>query len=654
MLEDDARAEHDGELGLARDIPRRDFLNGLAISVGGAFAGDLLPTLAQAAQRFPQDVPGYNPTALTGMRGSAPGSYENAHALRDGTFWMQAGPTQDTSEHYDLVVVGSGISGLAAAYFYRKQRPSSRILILDNHDDFGGHARRNEFHTRGRLLVTNAGTLLIDSPLPYSPVARGLLSELGVDPPALAAKDDHPEYYKGLGVGYFFDKETFGTERFVAGFPGDFWGDSLELGPWRSFLEKTPFTPAAQHDILRVETAKIDYMLGLTSDQKKERLSRISYQTFLLKQVRVDPSVIPFYARRTHELWGVGTDAVPALDCWGVGYPGFQGMKLTAAPYHRMGFTAKGYATPNQPEYRFHFPDGNASIARLLVRRLVPGALSGSTVEDIVTAKADYAKLDTIDAPVRVRLSSTVMRMTHVGSPSSAKEVEILYARERRVYKVSASRVVMAGWNMMIPYIIADLPQEQQAALHYGVKVPLVYTAVAVRNWQSFHKLGVQFIHTPGMFHVNVHLDYPVNIGAYQSPRMPSEPMVVRMVRTPCSPGLSERDQHRVGRAELLTESFRTFERNTRAQLARVLGPAGFNPARDIDAITVNRWPHGYAYEYNPLWGPDSFFTGGPTPNQIARKRFGRITIANSDAAAAAYTDQAIDQGYRAVEELLA
>jgi len=653
MPDDDASARRDSELGLARNIPRRDFLNGLAISVGGAFAGDLLPTLAQAAQRFPQDVPGYYPPSLTGMRGSAPGSYENAHALRDGDFWVHAGAIQDTGQHYDLVVVGSGISGLAAAYFYRKQRPSARILILDNHDDFGGHARRDEFHTRGRLLISNAGTLLIDSPLPYSPVARGLLSELGVDPPALAAKDDHPEYYKGLQVGYFFDKETFGAERFVAGFPGDFWGDSSKPGPWHSFLEKTPFTPAAQHDILQVETANIDYMPGLTSDQKKERLSRISYQTFLLEHVRVDPSVVPFYAKRTHELWGVGIDAVPALDCWGVGFPGFQGMKLTSVPYHRMGFTAKGYAVPNQPEYRFHFPDGNASIARLLVRRLLPGVLTGSTVDDIVTAKADYTKLDMPGAPTRVRLSSTVMRVAHVGTPSSAKMVEVIYARGQRVFKVSTSRVIMAGWNMMIPYIVADLPQEQKTALHYGVKVPLVYTAVAVRNWQSFHKLGVQFIHTPGMFHVNVHLDYPVDIGTYRSPRSSDEPMVVRMVRTPCSPGLSERDQHRVGRAELLTQPFATFERNIRTQLARVLGPGGFDPARDIDAITVNRWPHGYAYEYNPLWDPDSFFNGGLTPNHTARKRFGRITIANSDAAAAAYTDQAIDQGYRAVSELL-
>jgi spermidine dehydrogenase len=156
------------------------------------------------------------------------------------------------------------------------------------------------------------------------------------------------------------------------------------------------------------------------------------------------------------------------------------------------------------------------------------------------------------------------------------------------------------------------------------------------------------------MYHASIDLDEPIDIGGYRAARSPGEPIVLRLLRTPCRPGLSERDQHRVGRAELLQTPFATFERNVRDQLARVLGPAGFDPARDIAAITVNRWPHGYAYEYNPLWDPESFFDGGPTPNQIARRRFGRIAIANSDAAAAAYTDQAIDQAQRAVRELSA
>jgi spermidine dehydrogenase len=207
---------------------------------------------------------------------------------------------------------------------------------------------------------------------------------------------------------------------------------------------------------------------------------------------------------------------------------------------------------------------------------------------------------------------------------------------------------------MIVPFVIPELPDEQKTALRYGKKVPLLYTVVELRNWEAFRRLGVHRIVSPGMFHVDTYLDDAVDIGAYASPDSAAQPVIVRMLRTPCKPGLglSEREQHEAGRYELLGQSFEFFERKIRDQLARLLGPGGFDPARDISAITVNRWSHGYAYEYNPLWDPDSFFDGGETPNHVARRRFGRIAIANSDAAAAAYTDQAIDQAHRAVLEL--
>jgi spermidine dehydrogenase len=215
---------------------------------------------------------------------------------------------------------------------------------------------------------------------------------------------------------------------------------------------------------------------------------------------------------------------------------------------------------------------------------------------------------------------------------------------------VRANDVVMASWNMMIPYICPELPDKQKEALKYGVKVPLVYTGVAIKRRRAFDTLGVHTVATPGMFHSSVGLDVPVSIGAYEYPSSPDDPVVIRMERTPCQPGLSARDQQRIGQADLLGLSFETFERSIRDQLGRVLGGGGFDPARDIDAITVNRWPHGYAYEYNPLWDPA--WPAGEAPNEIARRRFGRIAIACEDAAAASYTDQAIDQAHRAVEEL--
>jgi spermidine dehydrogenase len=658
MESDDHSKANDTDLGMRCPISRRDFLNGVAVGVGGALAGSLLPALpwtAEAATQLSQDAPGYDPPALTGMRGSHPGSFEIAHSVRDGAFFTHAGNISQTGESYDLVVVGGGISGLAAAYFYRKLAGNSaRILILDNHDDFGGHAKRNEFRPGGRLLLANGGTLSIESPFPYSTVAHQLLSDLGIDPPALEAKCVDRSVYRGLKQAVFFDKETFGVDRLVVGRPGGRRAGGDPAAAWNEFLLKTPLSPEAQSDIVRIQTAAVDYMPGLSQSEKKDRLTRMSYKDFLLNVVKAHPASIPYYQTDTHGLYGIGIDAVPALDCWAIGFPGFQGMGLDRTPNGgRLSFTALGAVTPEKSEYTFHFPDGNASIARMLVRSLIPAAIPGHTAEDIVTAGTDYSKLDSSSSPIKIRLSSTVVRVRHLGDPASAKEVEITYATPQgKLSAVRGKAVVMACWNMVTPYLCPELPEKQKEALKYGSKVPLVYTVVALRNWSSFSKLGIQRVATPGMYHTSIGLDSPVSIGAYECPKKPEDPILVRMLRTPCHPGEDAREQQRAGRYDLLSTSFETFERNIRDQLQRVLGPGGFDAARDIDGITVNRWPHGYAYEYNPLWDPE--WPAGESPCEIGRKQFGRITIANSDAAAAAYTDQAIDQGYRAIQEISA
>jgi len=650
---ENARRSRDRKLGMHRNITRRDFLNGMAVGVGGVLANPWIGGLlsAQNPTASAQDRPGYYPPTLNGMRGSHPGAFEVAHSLRDGTFWEKAGKPVETGEEYDLVVVGGGIGGLAAAYFYRKQAgPSVRILILDNHDDFGGHAKRDEFHIGGRMLLTNGGTVSIESPFPYSKEARGLLAELGIDPPALQKKYENDHASSGLGFGYFFSKETFGTERLVTNAPGGFYGRQGASSKWAEFLARTPLSAQAQQDIVRIQEAKIDYMEGVPQEQKKSRLCKMSYKDFLLNVVKAHPDVIAFYQSRTHGLYGIGIDAVPALDCWAIHFPGFQGMDLDRVPSKGLTFTALGEVTP-QEEFHFHFPDGNASIARMLVRSLVPGSAPGNTAEDIVTASMDYGRLDHVDSAVRIRLNSTAVLARHVGDSASAKQVEVVYGRDQKAYSVRGKAAVLACWNMVIPYLCPDLPAEQKDALHYGVKVPLVYSVVGLRNWTAFHKLGLRGVSCPGMYHTSMNLDQAAKIGEYKPPESPDEPILVHMLRTPCQPGLSAREQQRAGHYELLATPFETFERNIRDQLVRVLGSGGFDPARDIEAITVNRWPHGYAYEYNPLWDPD--WPEGKRPCDIARQRFGRITIANSDAAAAAYTDQAIDQSYRAVQELL-
>jgi len=639
---------------MGRGITRRDFLNGVALTAGAT----MLPTDWLAAadmQAGLEQSSDYYPPALTGLRGSHPGSFDAAHSLRDGTFWEHAGAPVDTRESYDLVVVGGGISGLSAAHFFRKIAGSkARILILDNHDDFGGHAKRNEFSGGQRTMLGFGGTFSIESPAPYSTVAKALIRELGIDV-ASYPKYVNENLYRSFRLypSIFFDKETFGADRLVVNPMTRISGESQDApvggNALQRFLNEAPLSSQAKADYERLVTEKKDYLPGLSSDEKKARLARMSYNSFLTDVVGVGPEVVKVFQARSQPSFGIGFDGVSAQDAWGSGEPGFAGMNLDPTPGKGMNRDA----IPNEKadEYFFHFPDGNASIARLLVRKLIPQAIPGHSTKDVVMARANYATLDQETSRVRIRLNSTAVRVRHQGDPASAQGVEITYERGGKVYTVQAAHCILACWHVVIPHICEQLPERQNEALSSAAKVPLLYTNVAIRNWKAFEKLGTDSIYTPSLYHSHMNLDVPVSIGGYECSRKPEDPIVVHMLKTPCKPGRSAREQHLLGRVELFSTTFETMERNIREQLARVVGPGGFDPASDITAITVNRWPHGYAYQYNSLW--DKFWLeGGETPCEAARKPFGRIAIANADAGAYAYTDCAIDHAYRAVGEI--
>jgi spermidine dehydrogenase len=228
--------------------------------------------------------------------------------------------------------------------------------------------------------------------------------------------------------------------------------------------------------------------------------------------------------------------------------------------------------------------------------------------------------------------------------------VEVAYVSGGEVTRVAAAGCVLACYQAMIPYIVSEAGDEQRAALHDNVRAPLVYVNVAVRNWRPWHDLGLASIENPGGTYAAA-LDFPVSLGGYRFSPDPSAPAVLHLLHTPCAPnrGLNMREQYRAGRARLYSMSFGDFEREIRDELGRMLGSAGFEFDRDVAAITVNRWPHGYAYTPTPLYDEPK---AQARIAALARRRIGRIAIANSDSGWDAYTQVAIDQAHRAVAEL--
>lgn len=623
-------------------ITRRDFLGGLALGVG---ATALTPLELLAQTPGSAAASGHYPPLLSGLRGSHAGAFEVAHAVSwQGVRYPR--PKDQTDATYDLVVVGGGISGLAAASFYRQQAgPDARILILDNHDDFGGHAKRNEFQVDGQRLIGYGGSQSIDTPSSYSPVSAQLLRDAGIHTERFYDYFDQQLFAEqALGTGLYFSAERYGKAMTRPHFKPPRWqtGKSISDRELHATIGSYPLPEDARTALLTLLTEPRDYLTGLSRDEKIAFLRSTSYRDFLLQTVRTPEPVYLLLRDTMRGLWGVGYDALSALEGYRYGAPGTQQLGIGALHEEK---------TDHQSEpYIFHFPDGNAGVARALVRQLIPGALSGTGMEDLVLPKVDYAALDRAGNRTRLRLNSTAVEARHSGDGSS---VDISYVRGGEVYRVRGKHTIMACYNNILPHIVPELPQEQIEAIAYASKVPLVYMSIAVRNWRAFAELGFNSISVPQpeLMH-SFGLDFPVTMGGYQAVRNPDQPTILHGTFVPTVPdqGLNAREQHTLGRRALYGMSFDEFEQGIVSQLQGALGPGGFDAARDIAGITVNRWPHGYAYEYNELFDPVNYSPENG-PHLLGARRLGRISIANSDAVAYAYVNGAIDAAWRAVQE---
>jgi len=636
--------QRDHDLGMHRRITRRDLLQG----AGAVAAASFVPGQAFADQMLAHEKAGKSliyPPALTGLRGSHAGSFDVAHQLvREGR--RDWGPViEPDAGLYDLVVVGAGISGLAAAHFYRQSNPNARILILDNHDDFGGHATRNEFTMGDHTLLGYGGSQTLEAPSGFNDATKALLRDLSIDTKRFDTAYDQ-NFYKlnGLGGGIYFDKENWGVDRVVRCEMGKLLA-YLPLAPSglsaAEAVAEMPMSESAREQILHVLTDDKDRLQDIPADEKEDYLYTLSYREFLIRHLGVTEQDVFAILQYLTADSGVGIESTTAGEA--LFYSGLPGRKSTGIPEYQ------------EEAYIHHFPDGNASVARLLVRKLIPAVASGSTMEDVVTAKFDYSKLDLAAASVRLRLNSTVTNVEHDGAADKAEKVLLTYVRNGQACRVQAKHAVLACYNALIPAICPELPEKQREALAMQVKSPILYTSVAVNNWRAWDSLGVGAVFAPSSYHVNAMLDFPVSMGDYDFASDPDNPVVIHMERFFHRPNedLEVRDQWRLGRHELFATSFETIERSIRNQLTGMLGESDFDPARDISGITVNRWAHGYSDSFENLkdpWYGDK--NNERYPHVIGRKPYGCIAIANSDSGANAMLETAVEQAHRAVTEL--
>ena len=626
------------------EITRRDFVNGTLMAAGGT----LLPFNVTGQAAMAALEPSYYPPARTGLRGSHPGSHEHAHA-RAWNGRSDWGPTTRLGETYDLVVVGAGLSGLAAAYFYQQVHGSDKkVLVLDNHDDFGGHAKRNEHTVAGHTLLGEGGSESLEYPHDFGDIVRNLMNELGVDIDRFKAAYD-VDFYKrhGLGAVSFFNKRVFGEDKVVqhpfADYPGFVEGLLRPTLSDEEAVQLTPLSDRGKRQLLRVMKGG-QHVLKLPKEELPEYIRTHSYFDYLQNTLGVDdPGVLRMARHTAMDYSGSGTDVMSigaALASGPLGGDPYDAWKDAMEEGEYQEYVNKDGDTYSA-RYPFieHFPDGNATIARSLVKKLVPDVGPGDTAEEIVLSKFNYAELDKPGNSARVRLNSTVVNVQHRGDPNSSDDVLIDYINDDRSYQVMARGVVMAGYNMMIPHIVRHLPEEQDAALRRLSKVPLQYTTVGVTNWRAMKEMGIGMAMCPGNIHQVVGMDYPVSMGGYEFTKTPDDPCVLHMRSCPVGDtvGAPPIEQFRDARHKMLGLQFSDYEEEIREHLGGMLPKELFEFDRDVQSISINRWAHAYIHG---------------DAGAVGRQPFGRITIANSDAAGSSLMQTAVEQAWRAVKEL--
>ena len=538
------------------------------------------------------------------------------------------------------------MSGLAAAYYYRQQvGPDARILILDNHDDFGGHAKRNEFHHEGRMVLSLGGAQNLDNPGNYSDHAGALMIELGIDADAIAAMDANTpdDFLLGGKLNANVGMSMPGADGKHVNVDGHWYKFMHGRGDYAAAVRELPISADEQDRLIAFFGGAEDFLDDLSLGEQFDYISSVSYNRFLMDKVGLSQQSIAMFDGHLLVLNGVSGWQHTVLEAISAGAPGLRAMGWVTNFVDSLAAMMIGGVA----EIRM-FPDGNASVARLIVQKLIPSvAPNMQGIADVAVAQFNYGALDRENQSVRLRLNSTV-----VGVRETADDrVVVEYVRGGNPLSVTASHCVLACYNNLIPHLCPEMSEQQKAGLSYGVRSPFVYANVLLNNGQAFSKLNLTFTHCPHDAFQWVSSAPTTSNGGYEPPRGPEDPMAVFMMGspTPAVEGSSARELCRAGRYKIYSTTFAQYEAQIRQQLQSLLGQYGFDHETDIQAITVNRIPHGYAYSYLGLDDPE--WEEGKAPHEIGRAQFGRISIANSDSEATPLMDAAFDAAWRAVAE---
>ncbi len=636
---------NEDELGIHREITRRDFLNAAALGTGAALLGAAAPSALRGAEAGAAAESWHPWTGFAGVgdyarsNGNTFDVVSAGHGIRDRQYEQAIAGAASTGETYDLLIVGGGYSGVVSAYTFLKETGRKRqCLILENHPLMGGEAKRNEFDIRGQRLIGPQGSNEAVVP------DEGVMAEI----------------WKDVGLPREFEFAKLSSKRRPMEFPRDnymylLWGDRSDnhgfffdspphwvRNPWGRSLAQTPWSPQVRHDLLRWRTERLANFHG-TEVELERWLDTMTYDEFLTKFRGLHPEVAQYVDPIVAAGLGLGSDVISANAAYYFSYPGFQG--LSKEPDH---IRIKGEKLTNT-DWIFSFPGGNDGTMRGLLKWLNPDMIEGTPqFPDFYTGRFRFEAMDRPGDACRMRTGATVVRVD--SSRDGGQFSTVTYAQGGKLYSVRSRSVIWAGASWTAKHAVQNLPDEYRAAMDSFTRAPMLIVNVALDNWRFLYKLGYTACSWRGGFGYTANLVSPMYVGDYRPRLDPDSPAILTFYVPFNRRGHSRAEQGALARQELFSTSYRDYEIQIRQQMVKLFGDAGFDPARDIAGIVLNRWGHAYVTA-----GPGFFFgTGGrPAPSDVLRQPLGKLAFAHSELSGHQNAGAAALEGKRAAEQIL-